>query len=80
MNFPDKKYQIVYADPPWDIGYVKGGLTAGSVKGGEKLPYKTMTDNKLYDLSVSEIVDVNAFLFLWVVDSKIPIALDLMKA
>jgi len=38
-----KKYQIIYADPAWKMGYVKGGLTAGSVKGGEALPYQTMT-------------------------------------
>ena len=29
-----KKYNIIYADPAWQMGYVKGGLTAGSVKGG----------------------------------------------
>ena len=29
-----KKYNVIYADPAWQMGYVRGGLTAGSVKGG----------------------------------------------
>lgn len=63
-----KKYNIIYADPAWHMGYVKGELTAGSVKGGEKLPYETMTDEEIMAMPIKHIVDENAFLFMWITD------------
>lgn len=75
-----KKYQVIYADPPWDVGYLKGGKTAGTVGGGRHVPYATMTNKEIALLPVKNITDDNAFLFLWVVDSRIPIVQELMKA
>lgn len=75
-----KKYSIIYADPAWEMGYVKGGLTAGSVKGGERLPYKTMSDKEIMNLPIKHIADENSFLFLWATDSRIPIVKDIMSA
>lgn len=74
------KYNIVYADPAWKMGYVKGGLTAGSVKGGEKLPYSTMTDDEIMAVPVKDIVADNAFLFMWVTDIKIPKVAEIMES
>jgi N6-adenosine-specific RNA methylase IME4 len=76
----NKKYNIIYADPAWDMGYVKGGLTAGSVKGGEVLPYQTMTDEEIMAMPIRDITEDNAFLFLWVTDNRIPKIADFMKA
>jgi N6-adenosine-specific RNA methylase IME4 len=75
-----KKYNIIYADPPWDIGYVKGGDTAGSIGGGVALPYPTMTDSEIANLNVQKIVADDALLFMWVIDSRIPIAAEIMKS
>ncbi len=74
------KYNIIYADPPWQMGYVKGGKTAGSVKGGVPLPYPTMTDETIMALPIKDIVAESAFLFLWVTDSRIPKVKALMEA
>ena len=75
-----KKYNIIYADPAWQMGYVKGGLTAGSVKGGEALPYKTMTDDEIMAMPIKDIADDNAFLFMWVTDNRIPKVAQFMEA
>ena len=74
------KYQIVYADPPWKMGYVKGGLTAGSVKGGEAMPYQTMSDEEIMKMQVGNIVADDAFLFMWVTDNRIPKVESIMNA
>jgi len=74
------KYQIIYADPPWDTGYVFGGLTAGSIGGGKQVPYGVMTDEEIMSLPVKSIVGDDAFLFLWVIDSRIPRIAEFMKA
>lgn len=74
------KYNIIYADPAWRMGYVKGGKTAGSIKGGEPVPYSTMNDNEIIQMPIKNIIADNAFLFLWVTDNRIPIVADIMQA
>ena len=74
------KYQIIYADPPWKMGYVKGGKTAGSVKGGVELPYPTMSDEEIKALDIEGISHDDAFLFLWATDNRIPYVAEIMKA
>lgn len=76
----DKKYSIIYADPAWQMGYVKGGLTAGSVKGGEVLPYSTMTDEEIMKMPIKDIIADDAFLFMWVTDNRIPKVSQFMEA
>lgn len=76
----NKKYQIILADPPWDSEYVKGGLKVGTVKGGEILPYSTMTNKQIAELPIKNIVADDALLFMWVIDSRIPIVSQLMMS
>ena len=78
IPLPDKKYNIIYADPPWNIeGYVKQtkkGMSAYD------LPYKTMTSSAIINLPIKEIAADDAILFMWVVDAKIPIVSEIMSA
>jgi N6-adenosine-specific RNA methylase IME4 len=75
-----KKYQIIYADPAWNMGYVKGGEKAGTVKGGSELPYKTMSDLDIMNMPIKDIIDDNAFLFMWITDNRIPKVQEFMEA
>jgi N6-adenosine-specific RNA methylase IME4 len=75
-----KKYNIIYADPAWKMGYVIGGKYAGTVKGGEKLPYQTMSDDEIMALPIKNIVADNAFLFMWVTDCKLEVSFQVMRA
>lgn len=72
-----KKYQVIYADPPWKLRYLK------ELKSGIKafdLPYPQMTDKQIINLPVSKLVADDAILFLWAIDSRIPIVSELMAA
>ncbi len=53
------KYQIIYADPPWD--YDDKGCNGAAEK-----HYRTMTLQDICSLPVEQISDENSILFLWV--------------
>jgi len=61
ISFPNKKYQIIYADPPWEYRTwtAKGGHKSASAH------YKTMTLNDICHLPVEEIAGEDCILFLW---------------
>ena len=68
-----KKYQIIYADPPWNFNFHKRDL-----KDKAHL-YPTMKPQDIINLKVNEIADDNCILFLWVMNSEIPLALECIK-
>jgi site-specific DNA-methyltransferase (adenine-specific) len=59
-----KKYNIIYADPPWkyDSGFLKRNWDNH---------YKTMKPEEIYDLNIEEMADENCVLFLWVTFPKL---------
>jgi N6-adenosine-specific RNA methylase IME4 len=67
--FPNKKYQIIYADPPWEM------------QGGVYNPeYPTMSVGAIKNLPIQEMSDDNCALFLWVLNSRLQEGLDVMEA
>lgn len=77
IPFPDKRYQIIYADPPWSFGSCK--LSART--GGKEITdhYPVMEDEEILGLPVQSIAGKNCLLFLWVVYSKLPLAIKCMN-
>lgn len=68
IPFPKKKYQVIYADPPWtykNYAYAKTkrGTTA---KRGVRKEYPTMTLEEIKALPVGDIAADNCTLFIWV--------------
>lgn len=61
-----KKYQIIYADPPWSYDDKMVGNNIGALA-----HYHTMTIAELCKLNVQEISAENAVLFLWVTSPKL---------
>ena len=60
IPFPDKKYNIIYADPAWTF-------KTWSNKGEEKSPkYDVMTINDIKNLPLNEIIENDCVLFIWV--------------
>lgn len=70
-----KKYQIIYADPPWEMQYLKETKEGFNVY---DLPYKQMSNDKIMNLRIKNILNKDAILFLWCIDSRIPILSMLM--
>lgn len=69
IPFPNKKYKIILADPPWEYNR----------QDGRSLPYEWMTDEQIFSMPVNEISDNDCVLFLWVVSAKIDIGLETIK-
>jgi len=70
----NKKYQIIYADPPWQE---RG---AGKIKRGADKYYNLMTTEEIMALKVSDIADLNAHLYLWVTNNFLPDGLKVMQS
>jgi len=77
MKFPNKKYQIIYADPPWSFNFQKRRGLSDAAKG--RL-YPTMGGQEIVALPVDRLADTNCILFLWVMNSELPLALRCIDA
>ena len=65
MEFPDKKYKIIYCDPAWS--YDDKSLN----RGGALRHYPTMEIEDIANLPVAEITDDDCILFMWTTFPKI---------
>lgn len=68
-----RKYQAIYADPPWDYQQCR-------LSGSAKKHYPTMRIEELCALPVAEIADRDCALFLWATFPQLPEALRLIQA
>lgn len=75
--WPNKRYSIIYADPPWT--YSKTGGTKSS-RGMAKQHYKTMTLDDIMALPVQNIAEENCALFMWTTFPQYPSALKVIEA
>lgn len=72
-----KKYQIIYADPPWNFNFQKRKGLSNEAKNNL---YPTMSDSEIINLPIKELADDNCILFLWIMNSELPLALDVIKS
>lgn len=65
----NKKYQIIYADPPWsyynDMTVMPDCTT---VKGMRRPPYPVLSSNDISSLPISSISGDDSILFIWTTD------------
>lgn len=71
---PNKKYDIIYADPPWS--YVD---KANAGKRGAGWKYQTLSQEDLKTLPVQSIASDDCALFLWVTMPKLNEVFDLIS-
>jgi len=72
-----KRYQIIYADPPWKFNFRK---RKGLSQQAKDCMYDTMKAEDIIALPINKIADDNCILFLWVMNSEIPLALKCIEA
>lgn len=60
IPFPDKKYKIIYADPPWSYNDELKHHGGSAVS-----HYQTMTLEDICKLPINMISDNDSFLFIW---------------
>ena len=71
--FPERRYQVIYADPPW--GYRNRGT-----RGAAGRHYQTMELEEIKALPVQEIAAGDCALFLWATFPCLPEALEVIGA
>lgn len=72
-----KKYNIIYADPPWT--YPKTGGLKNS-RGMAKQFYETMSIENIKNLPIKNISEDNSILFLWVTWPQLQNGLDVINS
>jgi len=72
----DKKFRIIYADPPWEYNDPQNNPNLG----GAKKHYSTMNINDLCSLPIKDISEKDSVLFLWVTSPKLDMFNALMQA
>lgn len=78
IPFPDKKYSVIYADPPW--AYRQCGTTEKS-RGSAKKHYQTMTTDDICALPIPSICSPDgAACFMWATFPNIGEAIRVMEA
>ena len=75
IPFPNKKYKIIYADPPY---YFKSYSKKGESRSASN-HYDCMQINDIYNLPVSSISDDDCCLFLWVTTPFLEQGFEIIK-
>jgi len=78
MKLPNKKYKIIYADPPWKYDDNLGNNSAKM--GGYNKYYKGMELKEICDLKVNELSDKDCILFLWATMPKLREAFKVIES
>lgn len=90
-KLPDKKYQVIYADPPWDYGgkmqYDKTTIKDENVGFEKKIfissanfKYPTLKLKQLKQLDVNAIAADDCILFMWTTGPQMENSIELGKA
>ena len=75
IPFPNKKYNIIYADPAWHFKtYSNKGEKRSAIQ-----YYDCLNINDICNLPVNDITNNDCILFIWVIDSMLPEALQVIK-
>lgn len=77
-EFPDKQYDVIYADPPWAWGKTPL-IDRGAARTVEK-EYPTMQPEEIKALPILRLAKPRCALFMWATSPKLPLALEVMKA
>ena len=80
MELPNKKYQIIYADPPWLYTDKRKNPKSDRPKRYGGIDYPVMTIEELCKLPINDITDENAILFLWTTMPILQKSFEVMNA
>ena len=71
------KYQIIYADPPWNVKKVIRKVRPN--QGDMDYPTMSLSEIKNLGINLRQYLDDNCKLFLWATQAYLPHAFDVMK-
>ena len=71
MKFPKKKYNIIYADPPWSFSSKELQTYNGKRFSSIEKHYLTQSKKWIEELLVNNIAKNDCALFMWVTDAHL---------
>lgn len=80
IPFPKKKFNVIYADPPWKFGskaYQDGERNMLKL---EETQYDTMSLSDIKSLPILEICHKDCACFMWVTDSHLKEGIEVLEA
>lgn len=80
VPFPNKKYQIIYANPPW---YFENRMYSSNKNDRQReilRTYQVMKTEDICKLPIKSIADENCVLFIWTTDAHLPDCLKVISA
>ena len=75
----NKKYKIIYADPPWNYE-CKHYQDSGRRMKHINEQYNTMSIKEMKELPIKNILDKDCALFLWVTDSHLKFGIEVLES
>ncbi len=78
MNFPNKKYNTIVIDPPWDISMT--GKVKRRENRAEKLNYKTMSLDEIKSIPIKDIANVGCHVYCWTTNKMLQHTFDVLKS
>jgi len=90
-DLPEKKYDIIYVDPPWDYGgklqFDKSSKSADKLEPGQKIfissanfKYPTVKTKDLMKIPLKDIAKDDCLLFMWVTNPHLAQGIELGKS
>ena len=81
IDLPNKKYNIIYADPPWHYGSKSAvNNTTGSAIKPLSDHYSTVSLQELKNMPIKSMTKDDSACFMWVTDSHIDEALEVLRS
>ena len=80
LFFPNEKYDVIYADPPWSYNAFKTSDNLCKNCGCANDHYPTMSLKDICELPVGDIAAKDCVLFLWATYPCLPEAFEVIKA
>ena len=78
INLPNKKYNTIVLDPPWDISMT------GSVKKRpnrkKELDYPTMSLEEIKKIPMQDICNIGCHVYTWTTNKMLPYTFDVLKS
>ena len=75
-----KKYEIIYADPPWQYTSKENLQPKAIINGKINTHYPSLSTAQLKSINIPDICDDNCLLFLWVVSPMLDDGIDVLKS
>src|SRR3972149_9051661 len=80
MELPNKKYKVIYADPPWKYGnWGKANPKSRPNSKVYPMPYNTMNITEIKSLPIKSLAENNCELYLWTTQKYLPIAFQIIE-